>query len=45
MIRRLLCWLGFHKWELYCDECPHIECHGNCKNMVCKYCGERGRIT
>lgn len=46
MIRRLLCWLGFHEWEHCCDYCQRenkdLDCVDNCNfplhNFICKHC-------
>ena len=40
MIRKILCWLGFHKWELYCGNCSREFCTGYCKSYKCKHCGK-----
>lgn len=48
MIRRLLCWLGFHEWfdgcdlcreRGQCDDCYNCE-FGHGKNICCKCCGK-----
>lgn len=48
MIRRLLCWLGFHEWEkqaFVCmgnDECFDSALCPSCKysHPFCKHCGK-----
>lgn len=52
MIRKLLCWLGFHEWERqnhiqefethpWWEEYGKIVyCIWNCNKFICKHCGK-----
>lgn len=56
MIRRLLCWLGWHDWKWICEKCPITggswACLMRCPyprgGFYCKHCGkekdELGRL-
>lgn len=47
MIRKLLCWLGWHEWVLACAKYCNIvwKCNPNCQTCqarkeVCIHCGK-----
>lgn len=45
MIRKLLCWLGFHEWVCRnaCGDCEVNKIHGHkclIKSLYCKHCGK-----
>ena len=48
MIRKLLCWLGWHEWicRNHCNDCEVIRIHGHkclLKRLYCKHCRKSKR--